>query len=62
MKVFLTGATGNIGSVVAETLLAKGHSVIGLARSDEAAAKLRTLGIDPHRGNLQDADSITLGA
>jgi len=62
MKVFLTGATGNIGSAIAEALLAKGHSVLGLARSEEAAAKLRTLGIDPHRGNLQDADSITQGA
>lgn len=62
MKVLLTGATGYIGSVVAERLLAAGHEVIGLARSDEAARKLEASGVSPLRGDLQDSEVLTKAA
>ncbi|MBW4427550.1 MAG: SDR family NAD(P)-dependent oxidoreductase [Nostoc desertorum CM1-VF14] len=62
MKVFLTGATGNIGSAIAHTLIAQGHKVIGLARSEEAANKLQNQGIEPHLGDLNDTQSIARGA
>jgi nucleoside-diphosphate-sugar epimerase len=52
MNIFLTGATGYIGSAVADALLKAGHSVTGLARSDEAAGQLHLKGITPHRGDL----------
>lgn len=58
MNVFLTGATGYIGSVVAETLAQRGHTVIGLARSDEAALQLDEEGHQAHRGDLSDPDSL----
>lgn len=54
MKIFVTGATGYIGGSVATRLLADGHQVIGLARSDEAAASLEQRGIEPVRGTLND--------
>jgi nucleoside-diphosphate-sugar epimerase len=53
MNIFLTGATGYIGGAVAEALLAAGHSVTGLARSDEAARSLRLKGITPCYGDLK---------
>jgi len=62
MKVFLTGATGYIGSVVAEKLTSKGHKVTGLARNDAAEAKLRERGIKPLRGDLKDVESLKRGA
>ena len=52
MKIFITGATGYIGGSVATRLLQAGHAVIGLARSDEAAAALSRRGIEPLRGDL----------
>lgn len=62
MKVFLTGATGYIGGAVAERLLAARHAVVGLARSEQAAASLAARGITPHRGDLSDPDSLYAAA
>jgi nucleoside-diphosphate-sugar epimerase len=62
MKIFLTGATGYIGSAVAEKLRAKRFEVVGLARSEEAETKLNANGIDALRGDLNDLESLTRGA
>jgi nucleoside-diphosphate-sugar epimerase len=62
MKVLLTGATGYIGSAVADALKHAGHEVVGLARSDAAAGRLEARGIRAHRGDLQDAESIAQAA
>jgi nucleoside-diphosphate-sugar epimerase len=59
MKVFLTGATGYIGSAVAERLRAAGHEVTGLARSDASAAKLRSAGVHVVRGDFSDPRSLS---
>jgi uncharacterized protein YbjT (DUF2867 family) len=62
MRVFLTGATGFIGSVVIEELRTAGHDVIGLARSDEAAATLAGWGVEAHRGDVADPDGLAEAA
>jgi len=58
MKVFLTGATGYIGSAVAEVLQAAGHSVAGLARSIESDEMLRARGITPYRADFTNPESL----
>ena len=62
MKIFVTGATGYIGSAVCEALAKAGHQIIGLARSEEAAKKLMEREIEPHRGELADRGSLRAAA
>jgi nucleoside-diphosphate-sugar epimerase len=62
MRVFITGASGWIGSAAVDELLAAGHEVVGLARSDASAAALEARGASVLRGDLDDLDSLRRGA
>jgi nucleoside-diphosphate-sugar epimerase len=61
MRIFVTGATGFIGSRVVEQLIGAGHQVIGLCRSEEKAPELAVAGAEVHMGSIYDPDSLTAG-
>jgi len=62
MRVFLTGATGFIGSHIIPELLGAGHKVLGLTRSDSGAKALVDAGVEPYRGTIDDPESLRAGA
>ena len=62
MRVFVTGASGHLGSVIVPELIGAGHEVVGLARSDASATAVGALGAEVRRGSLDDHDSLREGA
>jgi nucleoside-diphosphate-sugar epimerase len=62
MRIFVTGASGHIGSPLVEELLGAGHEVVGLARSDTSAARIEAAGAEVRRGDLDDLDGLKAAA
>ena len=61
MRIFITGATGYIGRIITQNLIEAGHQVIGLARTEQSAERLKAMGAEAHRGDLTDLDSLKRG-